>query len=176
MLTMLQNIVVPVVLTQTARYTHVWRADWELSSPRSESLHGWEVHYRTVYTGTRLTLSHPKVSDAAKALSKAFRMVELFAETHDEPVWEQFFTAAQSVLASTDVDHLQSDLLYDAQPGPRRLVEAVVRGWAFGGAGSWSDLAITDDDDLATYDRVTGHLYEAMMTALDAATNAEPAA
>ena len=51
----------------------------------------------------------------------------------------------------------------------RQLLATASHAWVFGGMGSWNDVALTDDE---RYKPVTAELFEAVLEAVVAATNA----
>jgi hypothetical protein len=167
----------PTIVSHTKRNSEVWGAEWTVI-PEEERVGElvWWIRYRQVYTGPRLSLTHPSVLEASRQLSRSLVRIRQFAEVNGQAEWGTFFATASSVLAGrADVDEYHRSLLAAPSPDALLLFGAAAKGWAFGGMGSWNDLDFSDDENAqANYNRVTSEHYQASLTALDAATNATP--
>jgi hypothetical protein len=165
----------PTTVCHTKQNSEVWGAEWTVI-PEEERVGAlaWWIRYRQVYTGARLSLTHPSVVEASRLLSRSLVRIRQFAEANGEATWGDFFAAASSVLAGKiDVKEYHRNLLATPSPDALRLLGAAAKGWAFGGMGSWNDLDFSDDENAqVNYNHVTSEHYQASLTALDAATNA----
>jgi hypothetical protein len=165
----------PTIVSHTKRNSEVWGAEWNVipEEDRTGEL-VWLIRYRQVYTGPRLSLTHPSVVEASRQLSRSLVRIQQFAEVNGHADWGTFFAAASTVLAGkAEADDYHQSLLASPSPDAHRLLRAASKGWAFGGMGSWNDLDFSGDENAeANYNRVTAEHYQASLTALDAATNA----
>jgi hypothetical protein len=165
----------PTIVSHTKRNSEVWGAEWNVV-PEEERVGElvWLIRYRQVYTGPRLSLTHPSVVEASRLLSRSLVRIRQFAEVNAQPDWATFFATASEALAGrAEVEEHYLSLLALPSPDALRLLGAAAKGWAFGGMGSWNDLDFSNDDNAqVNYNRVTSEHYQASLTALDAATNA----
>jgi len=85
--------------------------------------------------------------------------------------WFAIFTGARSCLTTSDFQITESFIpehIYSVDS--QRLLEAAFRSFAFGGMGSWNDLAF-DDVKQETYETLSSELYSSIYTAIATAVN-----
>lgn len=167
---------VPKILAQTRRHTEVWQAEWTIVPLRQRTDDDvWTVEYRLIFSGPRLQLIHPAVSESTRALARSLQRLEQFASVHCSN-WVPLFQAASKALVKPiSALSIDDSLLPTTPPDAARLYEAAAAGWIFGGMGSWTDLDFDDHETNDAYIRATTDHYEATLRAIDAAANVRDA-
>jgi hypothetical protein len=154
----------------------IWRAYWQVTEPNHPNRAIWSIEYRSGDVASLTSLpAWPSLDSAAAALAGALRRIRTFAGTQELESWTPWFDQALALLSSPEpVPPTHPDLL----PAPgyslaaRQILAAAVRGWVFGGMGSWNDADIPDP----AYESVTRDYFEAVMNGIVAAVNSfEPA-
>jgi hypothetical protein len=95
-----------------------------------------------------------------------------FARSQEYTQWEPWFTEALELLDSpAPVPPYHGDILprIGYPLCARQLMAAAIRGWVFGGMGSWNDLS---PPNTAEYERVTAAFFSASISAVCASAEA----
>lgn len=149
----------------------VWRGMWQVTEPKHPAKAIWTTDY--VGSGAASLTDIPPSPDlnaAAGALATALERIRAFAATQELESWTPWFDQALALLASpAPVPPTHPDLLPDRGYPllARQLLAAAVRGWVFGGMGSWNDADLPDP----AYESVTQQYFEAVMNGIVAAVN-----
>ena len=154
----------------------IWRAYWEVTEPKHPNRAIWSIDYRSEDAISLTGLpARPSLESAGNALAGALQGIRAFARTQELEAWTPWFDQALALLASpAPVPPNHPDILPDSGYSltARQIVAATVRGWVFGGMGSWNDAEIPDP----AYESVTRDYFEAVMNGVVAAVNSfEPA-
>lgn len=149
----------------------VWTGKWQVTEPKHQTQAIWTVDYhgRNATSLTDIPAS-PHMAEARNALADALKRIRAFAATQELESWTPWFDQALALLASpAPVPPTHPDLLPDRgyQLLARQILAAAVRGWVFGGMGSWNDADLPDP----AYESVTRQYFEAVMNGVTAAVN-----
>lgn len=162
------------ILGQRAKKTELWRASWAIASgERPADNRIWDVRYEGGETATPVALHHPALTDAADQLDRTLTETERFARANDTGHWIEWFGAARRLLSGDEPEiPYHTDLVpKDVSLERRRVLAAAVKGYVFGGMGSWNDLGFGDSATRAEYVDLAERLYQSVMYALDAAVD-----
>jgi hypothetical protein len=163
---------VGILVRFSDRRRELWTGHWDVSEPNHPGQRIWRVRFSGVGTSARVQ-EGPEVLSAARRLEAALEAsVSLVAGRRHFDYWENTFRHAKECLSSpAPVIPFHPDLLPSAgySLDARRLLAAAASAWVFGGMGSWNDVNLVDDAD---YKSITKELFEAVMQAVVAATNA----
>ena len=160
-----------IVTQSDGRPPEFWRAHWRVTEPRHPSNAIWTVDYHSG-EATLLTPDPdvPSIDSAGKTLAQALARIRAFATTQELESWTPWFDQALALLSSpAPVPPNHPDILpnFGYSIRARQLLAAAVRGWVFGGMGSWNDADLPDP----AYESVTQEYFEAEMNGVVAAVN-----
>jgi hypothetical protein len=167
------NSVPTPIIAQTRKST-VWAATWQVQDgPRPSDSRIWNVHYSLVNHTSLAALTHPSIADGTVRLKAALTEIAHFATANKTGHWIQWFQDALTLLYDHEpVVPYWPDLCPPGDPARSRLLAASVKAFVFGGMGSWNDLGFETDAAQQSYLALTRQLYNAVMFAIDATTNA----
>jgi len=100
--------------------------------------------------------------------------VEDFARSNDTGHWSVWFAEARELLLaeSPEIPYHPDLLPAGVDRSRQRLLAGATKAYVFGGMGSWNDMGFRDSAVQERYGALSRILYESMMLAFDAATNA----
>jgi hypothetical protein len=165
-----------VVAVHPRGRTELWVPEWRVADPKAPDQRIWAVTYR----GSEGPPLFPEIgglspASAAAALERVLKEVRDFAAHQGLSEWVPYFVRAERLLLGADVEPpYHPDLL----PGTRystearRLLNACIGAWVFGGMGSWNDTGPDDAEEIPHYEALSAELFEAVMNGLVSATNA----
>jgi hypothetical protein len=148
---------------------NLWRSRWEVSEPQHPARAIWAIEYAAMPPNA--SADSPALEAARRALAESLERIHAFARDQNLADWLPWFAEAIGLLSSSDpVLPFHPDLLPETgYPLPaRQLLAATVRGWVFGGMGSWNDIGSTHP----AYGPLTREYFQAVMNAIVTATNA----
>ena len=150
--------------------SEAWPAFWRFAGKPGEG--HWYVTYGAVpLEGMPQAQKHDLGATGAR-LRQALVEIEQFARANGEETWAGIFKAALDDFDGGG-EYRYPEMLPDEgySSEARRLLSVAARAWVFGGMGSWNDLSFPAGEARADYDRLSSQLYDAVMTAVVAATN-----
>ena len=149
----------------------LWRPHWRVTEPKHRQNAIWTVEYHASDATSLTTVpDSPSIDAAGKALAEALELIRHFAATQELESWTPWFDQALALLVSpAPVPPSHPDILpnlgYSLRA--RQILAAAVRGWVFGGMGSWNDADLPDP----AYETTTQEYFEAVMNGVVAAVN-----
>lgn len=163
-----------VRLLATGPHPSWWQPVWRVTTPSPPDGPLWDVHLHGQLAEKGATPAQPELAWARDGLVARLTDAERFAAAQDQRSWAELFGRAReaaddATAASAPADRHQ--WATTTTPEAVRLLDCASRSWVFGGMGSWNDVGV-DSDAWADYEEVTARLYEAVLTAVLAATNA----
>jgi hypothetical protein len=151
----------------------LWRGQWQVTAPKHPDQRIWSVAYEG-REGTRTSFAELQGHFEQVRLNFRESLEEIgnFARSQGYTEWEPWFTEALELLDSpAPVPPYHADILprFGYPLRARQLMAAAIRGWVFGGMGSWNDLS---PPDTAEYERVTAAFFSATISAVCASAEA----
>ena len=159
----------------TRRGRRSWGAAWDASAPDAPDQRVWSVRLAYDVTAGTTVLAAPGVNLATAALDHALEDIGTFASSHGLNNWrERFDDARYQLAADAPVLPYHPDIApAGALSLPRtRLLAGAMMAWIFGGVGSWDDIGLDDLHGRSRMAQETRRLYETVIDAFLAVTNA----
>lgn len=148
-----------------------WHASWRAAFPSARDGRIWQVRYTA--TAAKPQPQGRSVEAATTELRHALAEMSEFAWSHGAKKANMRFTSALALLEGEP-----DPMPFHNPAGPadtldqdaRQLLRAAQRGWMFDDASDWGKLTV-DRDTLQDHARRSEALYDAVTTAMVAATN-----
>ena len=155
----------------------VWVGDWQVGAkPGAGQTAIWDVTYSSVLVGPMEEgVEPPEIGPAFDRLSAALTAAaELASSEPSLGQWVDVFRTAMAAGAGNPASDAYERLLPERgfSDEARRLLAMAGWAWVFGGMGSWNDVVPEGEAARARYDEVSEELYQAVLHAIEAATNA----
>ena len=162
-------------LLATGRSNEIGRATWEVEDLHAADQRIWDVRYHGAVLGEEVEPPRPSLAESELRLREALHAARDFAAANGFREWADVFEGAlaDAPAAPTDGGDEFDLLPVTASDAARSLAAMASRAWVFGGMGSWNDVGVSDPAARETYERVSEDLYQAVLQALVAATNAD---
>ena len=166
-----------LVATGAGGDDEAWQPSWQLGDQHAPDQRIWDMRLEGTRLADRATPPMPRIEDARDTLTHELTSIRAFASEQQLDFWTEQFDAALAVRdAPSPVVPFAEDVFPDGHPvAARRLAATAARAWVFGGMGSWNDLGFEATDVKSRYDELSRSLYAAVLHAMVAATNVEPA-
>lgn len=149
-----------------------WQSKWLLKNQRHPQCKIWAVEYRE-RDNQPVIMDFPDITTAHQDLEISLAEAQDFSKKYGFD-WEKWFAEALELLKSpTPVLPYYSDLLppkYENVKG-RQLLEGALKGWVFGGLGSWNDMYFRESSQEREYQKVSKNLYKAVIQSVGAVAN-----
>jgi hypothetical protein len=168
----------------TDRDEHHWFGKWEVGDRNRKDNRLWRVTYGRLGVGPRSAEAPSDLDAKASSLRRALTEIAAFAERYRAAPFAKCFRTALATLDDQRTEAPYHDDL--APPGvlsasAAALLLASQQAWVFGAMGSWNDapldVSVAEAQELQPeYDRVSEHLYRALLEAIPAAASASMAA
>lgn len=163
---------IAVTFPDSIRY---WWPDWQANHPRPTSGPVWTVSYRELPVADP-GVDWPPLPVARENLKRALNDILEVDQSEQSGHWSNaFFLPALRLLdpasASEPFPVLPENL--GLSPDREQLLRGALRGWVFGGMGSWNDNGPSSPEIAERWEAVTQALYTTTSYALVAAVNDE---
>jgi len=156
-------------------YSDFWYAWWDINEVEDVTERGWKVTYKRIASKKQTINLKPLLYPTKDKLIESLSQIKQFAYEQKEYTWVDYFTKAIETLNSNNPSSYfyYPDLVplknYDLIA--QQLIFGAANSWAFGGMGSWNDLAFTDKTVAKKYETLSEKLYENMINAFITGVN-----
>lgn len=160
----------------TRRGRRRWNSAWAVTDADAADRRIWSVRLELDPAPATEVVAAPGVNLATAELDHALEDISGFAAAHGLGNWRERFSRARAQLGEDDpVLPYHEDIAPagSLSPARARLLAAAMTAWVFGGMGSWNDIGLDDSQSQGEMARETHRLYEAVMAAFLAVTNAQ---
>ena len=161
---------IAVTFPDRVRY---WWPDWQAIHPRPTSGPVWTVSYRELPLADPGVV-WPSLPAAQERLKSALETIDGFDQFEQAGHWSStFFQPALKLLDPANEANAFPVLPENLglSPNRERLLRGAMRGWVFGGMGSWDDNGPSSPEVADRWEAATQSLYTAASFALVAAVN-----
>jgi len=149
-----------------------WQSKWSLKNQRDPECRIWAVRYWEC-DNLPVLMDFPDIETAYQDLEDSLIEAQNFSKKNGFD-WEKWFAEALALLKSASaIPPYYADLLpasYENIKG-RQLLGGALKGWVFGGLGSWNDMYFRDSSQEHEYQLVSKNLYRAVFQSVGAVAN-----
>ena len=159
----------------TRRERRRWGSSWAVTDADAADRRIWAMRLEIEPSAVTDVVAAPGVNLATAELDHALEDISAFAAAHGLGNWRERFDGARAQLdASEPVLPYHPDIAPAGSlpPARARLLAAAMTAWVFGGMGSWNDIGLDGAQSQGAMARETHRLYQAVMAAFLAVTNA----
>jgi len=149
-----------------------WQSKWYLKKHRDPECRIWAVGYWEC-DNLPVLMDFPDLDTAYQDLEDSLVEAQSFSKKYRFD-WEKWFAEALVLLKSPSaISPFYADLLpasYENIKG-HQLLAGALKGWVFGGLGSWNDMYIRESSLEREYQLVSNNLYRAVIQSVGAVAN-----